>query len=245
MSGPCNRTDLLPACYRPDLSAHYHRTELLSAYCHKTELLPALCNNTELLSSHCYKKRGLVSTLPQTKSPVSALQNKTDFLSAFCNSTELLLVHYHKKELRSAHCYKTKPLSAHCHRTELLLTHHLRKELRQNTTKVYKVNVDDVEKKIHVDESRIYEGESISNQPNLFLVEIYLFFFDEIALLCDALILTVFKCHQPRTEKVRVLSFDPFFSCCHDFFVRPEMTSTDILFKFGNKKKSLGARSDE
>ena len=27
-----------------------------------------------------------------------------------------------------------------------------------------------------------YEGESISNQPNLFLVEIHLFFFDVIAL---------------------------------------------------------------
>ena len=28
----------------------------------------------------------------------------------------------------------------------------------------------------------IYEGESISNQPNLFRVEIYLFFYDAIAL---------------------------------------------------------------
>ena len=28
----------------------------------------------------------------------------------------------------------------------------------------------------------IYEGESISNQPNLFLVEIHLFFFDVVAL---------------------------------------------------------------
>ena len=52
-----------------------------------------------------------------------------------------------------------------------------------------------------------YEGESISNQPNVFLVEIHLFFFDVIALYCDALRPTVFKCHQPRTEKVRILSF--------------------------------------
>ena len=29
---------------------------------------------------------------------------------------------------------------------------------------------------------QIYEGESISNQPNLFPVEIHLFFFDVIAL---------------------------------------------------------------
>ena len=41
----------------------------------------------------------------------------------------------------------------------------------------------------------------------------------------------IFKCHQPRTEKVRVLSIDPLLNCRHDFFVRPEMTSTDILFQ--------------
>ena len=51
-----------------------------------------------------------------------------------------------------------------------------------------------------------YEGESICNQPNLFPIEIHLLFFDVIALYCDALRLTVFKCHQPRTEKVRNFS---------------------------------------
>ena len=66
---------------------------------------------------------------------------------------------------------------------------------------------------------------------NLFPVEIHLFFFDVIALQFDAHKPTVFKCHQPRTEKVRVLSIDPLLSCLHSFFIRPEMTSTDILFQ--------------
>ena len=77
----------------------------------------------------------------------------------------------------------------------------------------------------------LYEGESIINEINLFLVEIHLFFFDVIALWCDPLRPTVFTCHQSRMEKVRVLSADPLLSCRHDFFVRPEMTSTDILFQ--------------
>ena len=45
-----------------------------------------------------------------------------------------------------------------------------------------------------------YEGESISNLPNLFPVESYLFFFNVIALLFDASRPTVFKYHLPRTE---------------------------------------------
>ena len=36
--------------------------------------------------------------------------------------------------------------------------------------------------KANIDKCRIYEGESISNQPNLFPVEIHLFFFNVIAL---------------------------------------------------------------
>ena len=76
----------------------------------------------------------------------------------------------------------------------------------------------------------MYKGESISNQPNLFPVEIHLFFFDVIALYCDALRPTVSKCHQSRTEKVRVLSMDPLLNCRHDFFIRSEMIS---FFKFG------------
>ena len=35
-----------------------------------------------------------------------------------------------------------------------------------------------------------YEGESISNQPNIFPIEIHLCFFDVIAFQCDALRLT-------------------------------------------------------
>ena len=72
--------------------------------------------------------------------------------------------------------------------------------------------------------SVIYEGESKSNQPNLFPVEIHLFFFDVIALQCDAHRPTVFKCHQPRTEKVRVLSIDPLLNCHHDI--------PDSLYRF-------------
>ena len=56
------------------------------------------------------------------------------------------------------------------------------------------------------------KGESISNHPNLFPVETQLFCFDVIALLCDAIRPTVFKCHHPRIEKVRVLSVDPLSS---------------------------------
>ena len=40
----------------------------------------------------------------------------------------------------------------------------------------------------------------------------------------------MFQCHQPRTEESRVLVSDPLLNCHHDFFVGPEMTSTDILF---------------
>ena len=90
-----------------------------------------------------------------------------------------------------------------------------------------------------------YEGESISNQPNLFPVEIHNFFSDVIVLLCDALRPLVFKCHQPRTEKVRFFSIDLVLKCRHDFFVRPEMTSTDILFQVWDWKKSLGDGSGE
>ena len=75
------------------------------------------------------------------------------------------------------------------------------------------------------------ERELISNQPNLFPVEIHLFFFDVIALYYDALRPTVFKCHQPRTENVKVLSIDPLLNCRPDFFIRPEMKSPDILFE--------------
>ena len=91
-----------------------------------------------------------------------------------------------------------------------------------------------------------YEGESIRNRSNLFPVEILLFFFDVIALKCDALKPTVFKCHQPRIAKVRVLSIDPLINFRQDFFVRPEMTLTDILYQdWGDRKKSSGARSGE
>ena len=72
-----------------------------------------------------------------------------------------------------------------------------------------------------------YEGESIKKQPNLFLGEIDLFFFDVI----DALGPTVFQCYQPRTEEARVLVSNPLLNCHHDFVVGPEMTSTDILFQ--------------
>ena len=58
----------------------------------------------------------------------------------------------------------------------------------------------------------------------------------------------MFQCHQPITEEARVLVSDPLLNCSHDFFVGPEMTSTDIFFKFGNRKKSRGisalARTD-
>ena len=48
------------------------------------------------------------------------------------------------------------------------------------------------------------------------------------------------------TENVRALSTDPLLNCRHDFFVRPAMKSTDILFaSFGIRKKSLGAGSGE
>ena len=76
-----------------------------------------------------------------------------------------------------------------------------------------------------------YESESIKSQPNLFLGQIDLFFFDVIALWNDALGPTVFQCHQPRTEEARVLVYDPLLNCRHDFFVGPEMTSMDILFQ--------------
>ena len=87
-----------------------------------------------------------------------------------------------------------------------------------------------------------YEGESIKKQPNLFLSEIDLFFFNVIALYNDALGPTVFQCHQPRTEEARVLVSDPLLNCRHDFFVGPEMTSTDILFSslgIGNNRQEL------
>ena len=74
-----------------------------------------------------------------------------------------------------------------------------------------------------------YAGESISNQPNLFPVEIHLFFFNVIVLLCDALRPTVFKCHQSRTEKVRFLSIDPLLNC------RQTGNPRVYFFKFGNK----------
>ena len=77
----------------------------------------------------------------------------------------------------------------------------------------------------------IYEGKSIKNQPNLFLGEIDLFFFNVIALRNDALGPMVFQCHQPRTEEARVLVSDPLLNCPQDFFVGPEMTSRDILFQ--------------
>ena len=89
----------------------------------------------------------------------------------------------------------------------------------------------------------MYEGELIRNHPNLFPVEIHLFFFDVIALECRILRSTVFKCHQPRTKNVRVLSIGPLLNSRHAFFVRPEMTSMIFFFKFGNRKKSLGDRS--
>ena len=41
---------------------------------------------------------------------------------------------------------------------------------------------------------RIFLPTSVSNQPNLFPVEIHLFF-DVIVLKCDALRATMFKCH--------------------------------------------------
>ena len=34
---------------------------------------------------------------------------------------------------------------------------------------------------------------------------------------------------SPELKKIRVLSIDPLLNCRHDFFVRPEMTSTGIL----------------
>ena len=52
-----------------------------------------------------------------------------------------------------------------------------------NSTSRYLDDLLDIDN-IYFDQmvDRIYEGESISNQPNLFPVEIHLFFFDLIAL---------------------------------------------------------------
>ena len=114
------------------------------------------------------------------------------------------------------------------HISEFCLNSNCIRRFRKNINKKKKTKKT---KKKTTTLSIIYEGGSISNQPNLFPVEIHLFCFDVIALLCDALRPTVFKCHQPRTEKVRVLSIDPLLNCLHDFFIRPEMKSTDILFQ--------------
>lgn len=89
-------------------------------------------------------------------------------------------------------------------------------------------------------------------QPNLFPVEIPVFFFAVIVIYCHALRSTIFKCHQrptifkchqPRTEKVGALSIDQLLNCLYDLFVTSEMTSTNITFQFweiGRSHQKLG-----
>ena len=48
----------------------------------------------------------------------------------------------------------------------------------------------------------------------------------------------VFKCHQPRREEFSVLFMEPLLNCRQNFLVRPEMTSTHILFQIWKKGSS-------